>query len=673
MKKNFIALFLCFFCTVCCHAQTEVTINGDGYTLTAKITKNNPPECSIKCGNSPTSPTTLIIPNSVTINGKEYIVTTIPQSAFKDEKNFIGTLTLPNNIRRIEQSAFEGCTGFTGNLVFPASTEYVGNKAFKGCSGFTSMTILASKIDCKNNGQCFSGVDGIETVISLTDISDLPSELRNFINNVINDGGNFIKPEEGESVFLGGDASAPNSWSAEKNWYPEEVPSAGQSVAIANDLTISSSERIEINNISNAESSAIIVIEEGGQLVYNEGTLSNVRIEKNITGYNEVSNQDGWYVISSPMTNNISNDNYNDLIDENGYYDLYYYNEEDFHWYNYKDGTFSTFNLGQGYLYARRNSDTIVSVGTPNNSAVSFTLSAASELTPNGNDLNGFNLVGNPFTFDICKGDGCAISNEFLEEGYYSLSTNGTWTAKSDSEPISVCEGILVETIDSSADGESLTITRISYKKTRTADNDVIAITVSNELYEDVAYIKFGDSEGSGLRKIAHMNNDIQMVYIPKDGVNYAITNTDENTREIPVSFQASTMGKYTISIDATKHNSDNIYLLDNITGDKIDILNGDYTFIAQSSHDEERFTLLISGNSGTGDEHFAFINNNNIIINDIEGSASVQIFDVTGRQIIANEFNGSACISAEALNDGIYIIRMIDDNGIKTQKIVIQ
>ena len=62
-----------------------------------------------------------------------------------------------------------------------------------------------------------------------------------------------------------------------------------------------------------------------------------------------------------------------------------------------------------------------------------------------------------------------------------------------------------------------------------------------------------------------------------------------------------------------------------------------------------------------------------NEIINDIEGSASVQIFDVTGRQIIANEFNGSACISAEALNDGIYIIRMIDDNGIKTQKIVIQ
>ncbi|MBO5809214.1 MAG: leucine-rich repeat protein [Bacteroidales bacterium] len=674
MKKNFITLFLCFFCTVCCHAQ--VTINGDGYTLIATIDKN---ECSIKCGNSPTSPTTLVIPNSVTYNGKEYIVTTIPQSAFQNEKNFIGTLTLPNNIRRIEQSAFEGCTGFTGNLVFPETTEYVGNKAFRYCSGFTTITILGSEISGHN--QCLTGLNGIETVISLTDIDNLPnSGFKNFINSIIDDddiddGVNLIQPEEGESsmpIFLGGDASSPTSWSTAKNWYPEEVPSSNKSVAIANDLTISSSERIEINSISNDKSSTI-VIEEGGQLIYNEGTLSNVRIEKNITGYNEVSNQEGWYVISSPMTNNISNDNYNNLIDENGYYDLYYYNEEDFHWYNYKDGTFSTFNLGQGYLYAKRNSATIVSVGKPNNSAVSFTLSAASELTPNGNDLNGFNLVGNPFTFDICKGDGCAISNEFLEEGYYSLSTNGTWTAKSDSEPISVCEGILVETIDSSADGESLTINKIPYKKTRKADNDVIAITVSNELYEDVAYIKFGDSEGSGLRKIAHMNNDIQMVYIPKDGVNYAITNMDENIREIPVSFQASTMGKYTISIDATKHNSGNIYLLDNITGDKIDILNGDYTFIAQSSHDEERFTLLISGNSGTGDEHFAFINNNNIIINDIEGSASVQIFDVTGRQIIANEFNGSACISAEALNDGIYIIRMIDDNGIKTQKIVIQ
>lgn len=654
MKKNFIALFLCFFCTVCCHAQ--VMIDGDGYKLIARITDDNPPECSIECDmdNKPTSPTTLVIPNSVTDNnGNEYIVTTIPQSAFK------------------------GCTGFTGNLVLPASIEYIGNKAFDGCSGFTTMTILGSKI--KGHKNCLTGLNGIKTIISLNGIDNLPDDkFKNSINSIINNsnnGVNLIQPEKGESsmpVFLGGDASAPNSWSAANNWYPEEVPSSNKSVAIANDLTISSSERIEINNISNDKSYAI-VIKEGGQLVYNEGTLSNVRIEKNITGYNEVSNQDGWYIISFPMSNKISNDYYNNLIDENGYYDLYYYNEEDFHWYNYKDGTFSMFNLGQGYLYAKRNSATIVSVGTPNNSAVSFPLSSASELTPNGNDLNGFNLVGNPFTFDICKGDGGAISNELLEEGYYSLSTNGTWTAKNDSEPIRVGEGILVETIDSSADGSNLTINNIPYKKTRKTDNDVIAITVSNEQYKDVAYINFGDSEGSGLRKIAHMNKDVQMIYIPKDGVNYAITNMDKNISEIPVSFQTSTMGKYTISIDATKRNNGNIYLLDNITGDKIDILNGDYTFIAQSSHDEERFTLLISGNSGTSDEHFAFINNNNIIINDIEGSASVQIFDVTGRQIIANEFNGSACISAEALNDGIYIIRMIDDNGIKTQKILIQ
>ena len=149
MKKNFIALFLCFFCTLCCHAQQSVTINGDGYTLIATTIKNTL-ECSIECDkdNKPTSPTTLIIPNSVTINGKEYIVTSFPKSAFEDCTGFTGTLTLPNNIRRIEQSAFENCTGFTGNLVFPETTEYIGNKAFKGCSGFTSMTILASKIEC---------------------------------------------------------------------------------------------------------------------------------------------------------------------------------------------------------------------------------------------------------------------------------------------------------------------------------------------------------------------------------------------------------------------------------------------------------------------------------------------------------------------------------------------
>ena len=667
MKKIFFTLLAVF---VCCNINAQtVTIEYQSYTLTARVTSNNPPECSIACGTSPATQTTLEIPNSVDINGTDYIVTSIARNGFQMETNFIGALILPNQIKRIEQSAFEGCSGFTGNLVLSESVEYLGNKAFKNCNGITSITILGENIDGHNN--CLTGMTGVETIISNTDTNNLPQGIQNIITNVENNGGTIIQPEEGETtlpMFYGGDASAPNSWFNTNNWSTGTLPSGEQNVILVGNLTISSEEKVEINYITNAGS--IITIKEGGQLVHNNGVLNDVRIEKSINGYNEIDNKDGWYIISSPMSNEISNDNYNNLLDENGDYDLYYYDEENYLWHNYKQGSFTQFNLGQGYLYAKKNSTTIVSVGSPNINDVSFTLSAASELTPSGKDLNGFNLIGNPFTFDICKGDGCAISNDFLKEGYYSLSTNGTWIAKNDSEPIRVCEGILVETKDSSANGESLIISKIPYKQTRNSATDDVTIKVSNGIYEDVALINFNNENDGGLRKIAHLNDDAQMIYFPKDGVNYAITNVRSDVRRIPVSFKSPNAGKYTISIDLKKHKHGNVYLIDNNTGEKIDISNSDYTFLTTTSNKEKHFTLVLNSNS---DDNFLYISNNNIIIDDIKGAGKIYIYDVTGRLILEDNANTSACISTESIKKGFYVVHLIDSSGAKTQKISIQ
>ena len=57
---------------------------------------------------------------------------------------------------------------------------------------------------------------------------------------------------------------------------------------------------------------------------------------------------------------------------------------------------------------------------------------------------------------------------------------------------------------------------------------------------------------------------------------------------------------------------------------------------------------------------------------NKIEGKGVLQIFDVMGRYISHSEVSGSANISTEAFTSGVYIIRMTDDNGIKTQKVVL-
>lgn len=478
------------------------------------------------------------------------------------------------------------------------------------------------------------------------------------------------------------------NWSNPNNWSSGYVPNKDGRAAIGANLRIADGEKAEIAYITNVPSSyytaGTITIEDGGQLIAGEAAIENVKVEKEIAGHGGTNG--GWYAISSPMANEINNTYYNYLITED--YDLYYYNESKWYWYNFKESTnnFKYFNLGQGYLYANSNDNTIISVGVPRmKNTVSVSVSYTDD-TPNNNpqnyNLRGFNLIGNPFTFDI--GWDAISSDGILADGYYTLGTDGTWAAKtSNSEPIKVGMGILVQAIKTSG---TININDTPYSQTQQTEidskrgmsvNESLSITVANEKYNDVAHINFGNDSEKGLRKIAHMNDDIQMVYVPVNGINYAIANVDNNVNEVPVSFEAYTMGKYTISIDANiSHNE--VYLLDKLTGEKIDILSQDYTFVATSSDKAERFSLLFVNNNNDDDTEstnqiFAYINNGEIIISDIDGSGDVKIYDMMGRLVIAENANGSAKISTESFTNGIYIINLIDGDGIKTQKIAIR
>lgn len=482
------------------------------------------------------------------------------------------------------------------------------------------------------------------------------------------------------------------NWSNPNNWSSGYVPNKNGRAAIGANLTIANGEKAEIAYITNVPSSyytaGTITIEDGGQLIAKEAAIENVKVKKEIAGHGGDA-QNGWYAISTPMGNEINNTYYNNLISSTpADYDLFYYNETEWYWYNFKaDANFKRFRLGQAYLYANKINNTIVSVGMPNMNPVSVSVSNT-DYTPSNNpqnyDLKGFNLIGNPFTYDIGWGPGQAISSSILADGYYTLGTDGSWNSKTgNSEPIKAGTGILVQLVKDETTGTvtgTVTINATPYSQatqTRASVNESLSITVANEKYNDVAHINFGNDSEKGLRKIAHMNDDIQMVYVPVNGINYAIANVDNNVNEVPVSFEAYTMGKYTISIDANiSHNE--VYLLDKLTGEKIDILSQDYTFVATSSDKAERFSLLFVNNNDDDDTEstnqiFAYINNGEIIISDIEGSGDVKIYDVMGRLVIAENANGSAKISTESFTNGIYIINLIDGDGIKTQKIAIR
>ena len=70
-------------------------------------------------------------------------------------------------------------------------------------------------------------------------------------------------------------------------------------------------------------------------------------------------------------------------------------------------------------------------------------------------------------------------------------------------------------------------------------------------------------------------------------------------------------------------------------------------------------------------DEAFAFFSNGNWIIN-TAGEATLQVIDITGRIISSESVNGSVSTTLNA-TPGVYMLRLINGENVKVQKIVVR
>ena len=394
-------------------------------------------------------------------------------------------------------------------------------------------------------------------------------------------------------------------------------------------------------------------VELNGGQIYHTQTINGVA-KKSFKG-----GQSYWGTISTPIANAV--------IPEAtaGTHDLYRFDEPTMMWNYYDDdqNDYETLELGRGYLYANTDDVTVELKGAFNVSDVQFPLS----YTEN-NVLAGFNMIGNPFSHNITNAN--MIPDVELAGGFYEISANGGFVAKTSGSAIAPMESVLVK---ANAKGGTLVINPTAISKRNTADNGVIAVNVSNSNYNDVAYVSF--NEGVGLDKIEHRNAEIPMVFIPVKNKNYAIAMMEQDVTEIPVSFKAATMGEYTIGAEAQNCEYAMMTLVDRFTGVETNLLIEDYTFMATSNDNAERFIIkLAMSNSNDGDnENFAFINNGMMYIYNIEGQGVVSVYDVTGRPVAEYNVAESANISTADFAAGVYIIRMSDENGVKVQKIVVE
>lgn len=431
---------------------------------------------------------------------------------------------------------------------------------------------------------------------------------------------------------------------------------------VVNEIIIQKGSVVEFTGFLQGANSSNFTVEDGAQLIVNNNIEANVLKEVEAANWNEGS-ADNWYAIGIPNANAIPT-SVEGLITSgtNNDYDLFQYVETDNLWQNYKKtNDFNEMSPGRGYLYASQAGTTINFKGNVNVENLSVSLTCKSEVL----DLKGFNFIANPYTHDIYKGNGTAIDNSYLASGFYTLSKAGAWETKNDYvDAVKSGEAILVKTTND-VDFELINTTSSGDSK---ANNDFVAVRISNSKFEDVTYAVFG--KGLGLTKIDHRNVEIPSVFINTDETDYAIAMFDDETTSFNVGTKVKSTCKMTLTVD-TKGIFEYLHVVDRMTGEDVDMLiEEEYTFVAAPSDIKNRFIVNLRYNSGEDETVADAYQIGKELL--VHGEGTFRLVDMLGRIVVEESINGFTRIDVSNVRTGAYIV-IVSGTEVKTQKIIVK
>ena len=448
-----------------------------------------------------------------------------------------------------------------------------------------------------------------------------------------------------------------------------------------------------------------ITCNDAQNLVINDGQVycsNNFRgtYRKSITGYGaeNVNQSTGWHLIATPATGSIFDMG---LVPMNG--EEYLFNQMDLYnfkqnaeleWHNFKqsDGTIpsawyaSNIYPMEGYLYARQDQGTLEFKSNPTFPATTTDQYCYDELYYYEDAaFVGWSLIGNPFTANAYLKD--AEGNAGNAMAYYRMNAAGDRIELAElGTPIKPCEGVFVQVTDNGDDIAPVWFTTTQPQSGRGA----MDFTVSKQSSTrdgasasatpiDRARISFNEGKGMG-----HLDlmADANRLYIPQGGKDMAVV-CSQPAGEMPLNFEAAENGTYTLGISLNDTELVYCHLIDNLTGADVDLIplckggQGDstpatYTFEAKTTDYRSRFKVVFVAKSafeGDNASSFAFHNGSAWVIN-ASADATVQVIDMTGRVVVSTDV--ARGVSTNGIAPGVYVMRLIDGNDVKTQKIVV-
>ena len=630
----------------------------------------------------------VVVPASITVNSTTYPVTEVSTYAFR-MCSHITEVVLPEGITRIGDFAFASCPSLQ-KASLPSTLTTLGSGAFIDLPNLQAVLVYAvtppvweyNDVFCfHNNGIGDTQSYHTNQVTLHVPIGSMNTYRHaNFTNATLGwttpDGWGYFN----NIVYLPTDANvffAEGNWSETAKWTHGDVPAVEDDIYVIADVTIPNGYTAMANAIG-FDNAATLTIADGGQLYTNTDVA--VVAEKQITAAPDwEEGKDGWMLVATPLegvtgytsasSNYVENlvvDDYNGNTDGGYHFDFYYWDgNSDLQWRNYRAAN-PKFNMnnGQGYLYAARENRSLTFRGVAMANDVDVTFEP---VYSEDGSLEAFSLYGNPFVCDayLTKEDGMTLAFFVMnEEGSSFVVSEG---------PVSPMQGFFVY---STTEGQSFTVTR---NVPEAKGNSLYMSLLQGSSRIDNAMLRFG--AGNELRKMS-FHKEGSKVFVPVDGQEFAAVNA-EAMGEMPVCFTAAKDGDYTLSFDTENVSLGYLHLIDNLTGDDVDLLARPYyAFTARTDDYASRFKLVFvcgpstpstgSGTEGSGaDGNFAFFSNGQLIVSN-EGESIVQLVDMAGRVVSSATVSGCCSVDIDVV-PGLYLLRLISGEKVKTQKIVVR
>ena len=509
-------------------------------------------------------------------------------------------------------------------------------------------------------GTCVRVAEGVEV------------ETATVLEHLVLDGDNYRLIPSGQNVEI----YQPYSWEELGTWGGTAASSPNHNVPNElQDITINMAVIIPGGVVAYGD----IIIADGGQLITNNAVQATV--QKYIAAHGTTTADGGWYFIASPLAGVTSTPTVENLISSYAdNYDLFYYDEAAHYWRNYKDGANPNFDLnnGQGYLYANKGNVTLNFAGTINASIANPTIDVTTST-----EGKGFNLVGNPFTRNLSLSDLAIVSGETAHAVTAIYETNNGKDGnviinQSSGITIAPATGFFIKTDNAgtlnfnydwsaNASGNSGNQQVLQCLKI-----EVAAAERGGSLL-DRAYVNFG--QGSAIDKFSISSSDAQL-YIPQGDNDYAIA-IGNYQGTMPLNFKAGKNNSYMLAVTPENVEMNYLHLVDNLTGMDVDLLaNPSYNFEAKTTDYESRFKLVFDANSAADNQEdapevFAFFNGETWNLSNI-GEATLQVVDMMGRILSSQTINGTANVTLNQA-PGIYMLRLVNGENVRTQKIVVR